>query len=536
MRKFRKNENSLYLRQNVQIEPLVDQWYAWSHLISPATAAMNIQKRHLPIMESYVKAPMLHAAAVQNPAMLGGPFMDYPEQSVARVQALIDKTRRERGHMLELAQALRDLDKLLVQEARGYSLEPLYEKIPAPLKGYVELVYDLKNYPSFRLFESLLYRSRWYNLSSQSLHFSLIHGDDRPFILSTPRLTSDEGLQLNRPFNHPGIDTMFKMKTTPQRLDEVVDVLELEDVYIDPLTEFLTTERPPAYTPYEGKMIRWRYYGHACVLIESPDVNILLDPVLSYTYESNISRYTYLDLPDVIDYVLITHNHQDHILFETMLQLRHKIRHVIVPRCSRGTLQDPSLKLMMQHVGFSNVIEIDEMESIPLDNGEIMGLPFLGEHADLDIPSKLGYMVRLGRHSLAFLADSCNVEPMLYRHVQQCIGAIDVLFIGMECDGAPLSWLYGPLLTQPLGYDMDQSRRLSGSNFERAYDLIDRFHCHEVYVYAMGQEPWLNFVMSKKYTADSDPIIQSNHLLEACARRGIVAERLFGEKEILLDL
>ena len=46
----------------------------------------------------------------------------------------------------------------------------------------------------------------------------------------------------------------------------------------------------------------------------------LFDPVLSYTYESEIARYTYADLPDHIDYVVITHNHQDHILLETLLQ------------------------------------------------------------------------------------------------------------------------------------------------------------------------------------------------------------------------
>jgi hypothetical protein len=54
------------------------------------------------------------------------------------------------------------------------------------------------------------------------------------------------------------------------------------------------------------------------------------------------------------------------------------------------------------------------------------------------------------------------------------------------------------------------------------------------YVYAMGQEPWLNYVMSVKYTPESHPIVQSNKLLESCAQKGIVAERLFGEKEILL--
>src|SRR5439155_20965184 len=115
----------------------------------------------------------------------------------------------------------------------------------------------------------------------------------------------------------------------------------------------------------------------------------LSDPVLSYTYESDVSRYTYLDLPDVIDYVVISHNHQDHILFETMLQLRHKIRNIIVPRSGGGNLQDPSLKLLLQNVGFKNVIELDELGCIPIENGSITGIPFLGEHADLNIRTKL---------------------------------------------------------------------------------------------------------------------------------------------------
>jgi hypothetical protein len=55
-----------------------------------------------------------------------------------------------------------------------------------------------------------------------------------------------------------------------------------------------------------------------------------------------------------------------------------------------------------------------------------------------------------------------------------------------------------------------------------------------VYVYAMGQEPWLNYVMSLKYTEESRPITESNRLIAECRARGICAERLFGEKEILL--
>jgi hypothetical protein len=50
----------------------------------------------------------------------------------------------------------------------------------------------------------------------------------------------------------------------------------------------------------------------------------------------------------------------------------------------------------------------------------------------------------------------------------------------------------------------------------------------------MGQEPWLNYIMSIKYTAESRPIVDSNRLIQWCAERGITAERLFGEKEILM--
>ena len=105
----------------------------------------------------------------------------------------------------------------------------------------------------------------------------------------------------------------------------------------------------------------------------------------------------------------------------------------------------------------------------------------------------------------------------------------------MECEGAPLSWLYGPLLTEELTREHDQSRRLAGSDFEKGMHLIDIFRPKEAYVYAMGQEPWLEFISSLKYTEESKPIVQSNLLVAECTKRNIVTERLFGEKELLYD-
>jgi L-ascorbate metabolism protein UlaG (beta-lactamase superfamily) len=528
------NNERFFLRQNVQLEPLVDQWYAWSHLIPPATAARNLTERHIRIMNSYIGAPQIHASAVKNPKMLGGPFIDYNGKRVDEIRLLRDNSMKERANLVELSSALAELDNLLRENAKGHSLQLLYERVPACLRGYVELVYDLNHNVSFRLIESLLYKSRFYDSSAQSVMLTLTSGDGRPFVLSTPRLENEDSLHLHIPFADPVLDELFLLKSRPQKFGHIKDMLKVPDSKDELLQSFLTEERPASYCPYSGSGARWRYFGHACILIEKAGFNLLLDPVLSYTYESDVSRYTYQDLPDVIDYVLITHNHQDHLLFETILQLRHKIKSIIVPRNGGGSLQDPSMRLLLNNCGFNNVIEMTEMETIRTERGTIVGLPFLGEHADLDVQTKLAYLVQIDGHKLLFGADSCNIEPELYRHIHSEIGDVEALFLGMECDGAPLSWLYGPLVTRPLERSMDESRRLSGSNYQQAIQFVKQFNCKEAYVYAMGQEPWLNYVMSIKYTEQSRPIIESNRLIEDCLKNGVLAERLFGEKEILL--
>ena len=34
-------------------------------------------------------------------------------------------------------------------------------------------------------------------------------------------------------------------------------------------SSFLTTEKPRPYPKYEGDGARWRYFGHACILLET---------------------------------------------------------------------------------------------------------------------------------------------------------------------------------------------------------------------------------------------------------------------------
>jgi L-ascorbate metabolism protein UlaG (beta-lactamase superfamily) len=528
------SKQTYYLRPNVQLDPLVNQWYAWSHLISPATAAMSIANAHVKIMKSFVSAPEIHVAAINNPAMRGGPFIDLPASSVGEVRALLQKTIREQAHMLELAGAIKHLNDLIVNQAKGESMEPFYERVPEALKGYIELVYDLNRSPSIRFIEGLLYNSRYYDPAIQSVTLSTISQDERPFVFSTPRLDNSGGLQINIPFADEGIDTLSEMRQKPQPFGYIKEVLGFDDRYDEQFLSLLTEEPPRRPDKYDEDAVRIRYFGHACVLIESKDISILTDPVISYDFGSSVYRYTFSDLPDTIDFVLITHTHQDHVLFETLLQLRHKIKNVIVPKCGGGMLEDPSLKLVLQKIGFKNVMEIDDAETIPVEGGSVMGVPFLGEHGDLNIRSKTGYFINLKGRKIMCSSDSRNIENKMYEHIHDLLGDIDVLFIGMECDGAPVSWIYGSLMTVPYDRKMDQSRRLSGSDFERAMDIVKRFNCSRVYVYAMGQEPWLGYITSIKYTDESRPIVESNKLLETCLGLGIPSERLYGFKQLFL--
>jgi len=530
-----QNEDLVYIKPNLVIEPLIDNWYAWPHIVSPATAAMNIKSRHLKIMKSYVQNPMIHAAAVKNPKMLGGPFIDYNGGRVDEIQALIDNTTKKCAKLLDLNDDILELHSLLKNSAKGYALIDLYSKIPESLQGLVELVYDINNNPSFRFFESLLYETEYYDETIQSVNLFLVSDDDsRSFVLSTPKLPSPEILKLDLPFNSEKIDRLFEMSLVPKKYSEILEIFGITNEDQEILfRSFFTTEKPKEYQKYDGNGVLTRYFGHACILTETKETTILVDPIISYGYETDISRFSYEDLPEKIDYVLITHNHQDHILFETLLRIRGRIGHIIVPKCGGGNIQDPSLKLMFEKIGFKNIIELGDMEIKHFPDFKITGLPFIGEHCDLDVRSKICHSIEFyDGFKMLFAADSCNIAPKLYERIHKVIGDIDVVFLGMECHGAPLSWLYGPLLPNPMQRDMDESRRLAGCNFEQAKALIDVFAAKNVFVYAMGMEPWLKHISSIKYTSESEPIVQSNQLLEYCRNKGVESERLFGEKII----
>ena len=261
---------------------------------------------------------------------------------------------------------------------------------------------------------------------------------------------------------------------------------------------------------------RIRYFGHACLVLQTPEAAIITDPWVS-SDASATDRFTYRDLPDHIDLALITHGHQDHIVLETLLALRGRIGTVVVPRSSRGNMADPSLALYLSHLGLP-VTEVDDFSEVEFPGGKVIATPFLGEHADLDIRAKSTYCVRLAGRTVFVGADSSGIDPVLYRYMRDHVGQVDMAFLGMECAGAPLTWLYQALFTQPVTKKMSDSRTLSGSNAEQAAGIMTELGASEAYVYAMGEESWLGHVMATTYNDDSYQLKQVSRIHDLVRR------------------
>lgn len=524
------------LADSTVLEPLINQWAVWADLISPATYSMHVLHYQIKTLTSYAANPQLHVKACLNPKLAGGPFVNVPEQRAPEVNDLLKATEKDQSDNIQLARALIEFHEYLTREAKGQSLEPFYAKVPDTLRGYVELVYDYYNHPIVRLMESLLYESSHYKPQLQSLRvFEQKRDDSRPFFLSTPRLLGNDELDLRTTFADLAIDELFKLDLEPQPLGHISEALSLDADAIERLRPLLTQQPPRPAEKYNGDDVRIRYFGHACVLIEWNGVSVLTDPWIGVrSTEGGRERFSYDDLPEKIDYALITHCHHDHFVPETLVRLRHRIECLVVPRSYGLFYTDVSLKLAAKRLGFKNVVEMDSLDSIAVPGGEIISVPFLGEHADL-AHGKSGYLIRAGSERILFAADSNCLDKRLYEHLRRLVGDIETVFLGMECVGAPLSWLYGALVPAKLQHSLDQSRRTRGSDSKAALDLLNAVGGKRVYIYAMGNEPWLQYGMGLGLPEGSVQVKEADKVIAQARERGFAdAQRPFCKHEIYL--
>jgi hypothetical protein len=531
-------DKTLYrLAESTAAEALVDNWVAWPHTFSPVPYSLhmlNYQKKNL---ASYLANPEIHVKSSANPKLLGGPFVNIAADRAPDIAQLLARMESEHSDNLQLAQDLLNFQNLLDKEAQGQSLEPYYDKLPVSLRGRVELIYDYHSRPIVRCIESLFYKSPYYKKRLQSLHlFTQTHDRARAYYMSSPRLPEADTVGWTIPFADADLDELFRLDSRPQPLGSIRELLGLT-VADEPRLKKLLSEQPlPAKEVWHGQGARIRYLGHAGVLIEFNGVSILIDPFIAINpSQGGIARYSFQDLPPHIDYVLITHVHHDHFVFETLLRLRHKIGCLVVPKSSGIFYGDISMKLMARELGFAHVIEVDPMDSIALPNGEIIAAPFLGEHNDLPF-AKSAYLIRAGQVRMLFAADSNCLDKGMYENLCTDVGPIELVFLGMECIGAPLSWVYGPLLPKLPEREHCQSRRSKGSDAQAALNLLEAIKSNRVYIYAIGREPWLQYFMALEPEDDDAYIREINKVLAACRDKGFAdARRLYGRDELFID-
>lgn len=155
--------------------------------------------------------------------------------------------------------------------------------------------------------------------------------------------------------------------------------------YLGVMKEFLFGDKskvkPPAplpsvktdlfnLNPSENVLV---WFGHSSYFMQVDGKRVLVDPVLSgaasplkFTTRSfgGTDVYTPDDIPE-IDYLFISHDHWDHLDYETVVRLRPKIRTVV---CGLGIAEH------LEHWGYaqSQIIERDWNEEIMLDAGFVV--------------------------------------------------------------------------------------------------------------------------------------------------------------------
>lgn len=530
-------DDKVYFRSNVIVEPMLWGWHAWAHLIAPLQHAMNIAFRQIPIVKSYIATPGIHTKAASNPDLAGGPYMDTPLSTMPEVRALLAATTEVCAPLIKLANDYLSFANLLRESEKGYSLEGTYRMIPSSLQGALELFYDPLDSPNIRILEEVLVR-RQVNQHLQELFIRPANEDKRKFFISNPRIGVDGGLVLPLPFKDDRVNVLARARATGVRYAEIESLLVAGKGGLVDMETILTTQKPLGQSdkilaPSKDE-IRIRYFGHACLLLETADVCVLIDPVVAWTPNAGDQRFTYYDLPERIDYAIVSHAHHDHFYIETLLQLRHKIGTIIVPSSNQGCIMDPSLKTILKMLAFENIVAVDMFDEIPLPGGRMLSLPFLGEHADLGIFSKQSIFVELHGKKLLFLVDSNALDLSVYRWLVQLTGPVDAVFIGMECQGAPLSWLYGPLMVTTISRRNDESRRLCSSKAERAAQVVEMINPRHVFIYAMGHEPFVGHLTGLIYDETSLQVKEALKLVAFCKSREMAVDYLNGSKELKL--
>jgi len=191
------------------------------------------------------------------------------------------------------------------------------------------------------------------------------------------------------------------------------------------------------------------WFGHSSYFLQVDGKKILVDPVLSgaaspikaTTRSFNGSDvYTTEDLPD-IDYLFISHDHWDHLDYETVLKLKHRIKTII---CGLGVAQH------LENWGFDSsiIIEKDWNETINLDNGFVVNTTparhFSGRGLKRNQSLWMSFILKTSGKNI-FLGGDSGYDSH-FKEIGNKFGPFDLAV--MECGQYDKNWKYIHLLPE----------------------------------------------------------------------------------------
>lgn len=205
-------------------------------------------------------------------------------------------------------------------------------------------------------------------------------------------------------------------------------------------------------TPFEKKAysvadsaIQFTWFGHSTVLLKIEGKNLLIDPVFS-NHTSPFSfmgpqafpysnTYALEDMPE-IDAVLISHDHYDHLDYETFLQLKSLVKKFYVPLGLGAHLERWGIPT-------ENITELDWWDEVQFDEDLLFACVPMRHFSGRGVTDRFntlwaGWVIKGTTHSVIHTGDSGYGDH--FKKIGDTYGPFDVTMV--ECGQYNQNWRY----------------------------------------------------------------------------------------------
>src|SRR6185369_8439824 len=82
------------LADSTVVEPLINNWLAWSYAVAPVPASLHLADYQIRMLKSYLQDPQSHVNASHDPNLMGGPFVNIAVERAGAVKQLLADTEK----------------------------------------------------------------------------------------------------------------------------------------------------------------------------------------------------------------------------------------------------------------------------------------------------------------------------------------------------------------------------------------------------------------------------------------------------------